>query len=185
MDGTLKVWYVHRLVAVLFIDNPDNKPVVNHKNLNKSDNSIDNLEWVTHSENNIHMQNAGANRDSNGAALWAVYSVETIKKVCEMLQDGRRNIDITRETGVGRADVFMIRSGKNWSNISKNYKFREKSRQRKVSSDTIHWVCRKILEGLSAKEISDMLENKLTRQDVSKIKLGDLYNDIGSNYFTI
>jgi len=49
--GTCKV---HREVAMAFIDNPRNLPEVNHKDGNKTNNSIDNLEWVTHQENARH-----------------------------------------------------------------------------------------------------------------------------------
>lgn len=46
-----KQYSVHRLVAITFIDNPDNKPFVNHRDENKINNCADNLEWVTHVEN--------------------------------------------------------------------------------------------------------------------------------------
>ena len=51
--------YIHRLLAEHFILNIDNKPEVNHKNSNRQDNTLNNLEWVTSSENSYHAYQAG------------------------------------------------------------------------------------------------------------------------------
>ena len=52
--GSAKVISVHRLVAMHYIENPNNLPEVKHKDRNKSNNRADNLEWCTHQENVIH-----------------------------------------------------------------------------------------------------------------------------------
>lgn len=54
VGGVYHYKMIHRLVAEAFIPNPGNKPEVNHKNGNKSDNRLINLEWVTSSENKQH-----------------------------------------------------------------------------------------------------------------------------------
>jgi len=49
-----KAFYVHRLVAECYLPNPLKLPEVNHKDFNKSNNSVENLEWVTKEQNNFH-----------------------------------------------------------------------------------------------------------------------------------
>lgn len=53
-DGCTSTLYFHRLIALAFVPNPEDKPCVNHKDGNKQNNAVSNLEWVTHSENLQH-----------------------------------------------------------------------------------------------------------------------------------
>lgn len=57
-----KIHLVHRLVAMAFISNHNNLPVVNHKDRNGLNNSVDNLEWCTQSDNVRHWKKWNASR---------------------------------------------------------------------------------------------------------------------------
>ena len=53
-NGKSKKEYIHRLVALVFLDNPNNLPQVNHKDEDKSNNCVDNLEWISIKDNANH-----------------------------------------------------------------------------------------------------------------------------------
>lgn len=67
---TYKVMTAHRLVALHFIPNTENKKCVNHKDGNKLNNSVDNLEWCTHSENIQHAYDTGLKTMPTGKNHW-------------------------------------------------------------------------------------------------------------------
>lgn len=66
----VKCGYIHQLVAKHFIPNPENKPTVNHKDGNKHNNCVNNLEWATYSENIKHAYNTGLNPSTKGIPAW-------------------------------------------------------------------------------------------------------------------
>lgn len=61
-DNKRKVMMIHRLVAETFIPNPEGKPQVNHIDGNRMNNCVDNLEWVTCSENSKHAYRTGLSK---------------------------------------------------------------------------------------------------------------------------
>lgn len=60
--GKTELRYIHRLLAEVFLDNPENKPCVNHIDGNKLNNTLINLEWVSYSENTQHAVKAGLHK---------------------------------------------------------------------------------------------------------------------------
>lgn len=79
---------LHRLVASAFIPNPENKPEVNHKNGNKANNRVDNLEWVTSKENAQHAIKNGLTKHMKKNEGNLKYTQEEINAVYNLVMDG-------------------------------------------------------------------------------------------------
>jgi hypothetical protein len=98
--------YVHRLVALAFLDNPDFKRVVNHKNGNPKDNRLENLEWATHSENNAHAYRNNGRRAPSEL------------KVAAVNEDGE--IVMSFCSGAKAAKLMGVTTSAIWSAIRRN-----------------------------------------------------------------
>ena len=87
-NGKEKLLRVHRLVAMAFLPNPNNLPQVNHKDGNKQNNSVDNLEWCEQSDNMKHAYKNGLQIPSENQRK-AIINTNKLKqkKVCQ-IKDG-------------------------------------------------------------------------------------------------
>src|SRR5690606_38396846 len=79
-QGTVNSPLVHRLVAKAFIPNPNNKPQVNHKDGNKQNNCVSNLEWVTAKENIGHAYTSGLRNSAHSSAKVTPNDVRFIRE---------------------------------------------------------------------------------------------------------
>ncbi len=113
-----------RLVAQTFISNPDNKPYINHKDGNKLNNHVSNLEWVTPSENTKHAYDIGLmtvkqrSGENNGSHI---YKNNQIHKVCQMIKNGYKAKEISLVTKVSVDTIWQIKAKSAWTSISKEY----------------------------------------------------------------
>ena len=106
----------HRLVAINFIPNQNNFPVVNHKDGNKLNNHIDNLEWCTDHGNCIHaMENdLVAYGEQNGMSK---LTVDDIIEIRRKHGSGISNIEIAKQHGIYKSTVQKIVSKTTWKRV--------------------------------------------------------------------
>jgi hypothetical protein len=116
-EGTAKTKKVHRLVAQAFIPNPLNLPEVNHKNGVKTDNRVENLEWVTKKQNNEHAIRMGLITPKGSQNYNAKLNDESVTKIKKLISDGVSNKEIAKIFGMSNQMISNIKLGYNWSNI--------------------------------------------------------------------
>ena len=113
-DGITQWHHVHRLVASAFLLNPFNKPQVNHKDGNTSNNVVSNLEWVTASENVQHAFDTGLYKMRGEKSVFAKL---TNKKVLEIRSSELNQYELADKYGVSQMTVSRIVRRVKWKHI--------------------------------------------------------------------
>lgn len=109
---------IHRLIAIAFVPNPDNKPCINHIDGNKLNNNIDNLEWVTHKENIQHASNFGlmSGRQHLIHPSTKLYEKDIIN-IRLLLTQGISLLKISILYKVSKTLISQIKLGKKWKRV--------------------------------------------------------------------
>lgn len=106
---------IHKEYAKLFIPNPDNKPFINHKDGNKLNNSLENLEWVTHSENVLHAYRTGLTITLKGEQNHN--SKLTEENVGFILGSKEKSKNLAIKFRVHPSTISRLRNNKQWKHI--------------------------------------------------------------------
>lgn len=106
--------YVHRIVAETYLINKSIQ--VNHKDGDKGNNNVSNLEWVTNSENQIHAHKIGLKK--NGNELWnGKFSKEDIEKIRRLKKEGVLQYKIAELMNTTKGTISSILTGKRYKYI--------------------------------------------------------------------
>lgn len=117
IDGRGSNRYIHRLVAKAFIPNPDNKPVVNHKDCDKTNNNVKNLEWNTHAENHKHAATNGLKATGSSHGLTKINEDQVIKIRSMYASGNYSQAVISDKFNVSRSSIQRIVNRKSWTHI--------------------------------------------------------------------
>nr|WP_321450279.1 NUMOD4 motif-containing HNH endonuclease [uncultured Carboxylicivirga sp.] len=125
--GKSKTFYVHKLVAELFLPkDSDDQSFVIHKDYNKSNNYIENLQWATKSEMFAHQQSnplvikarekQKGRKTQQGHKLTATQVMLLKKKILDPKRKTRLKL-IAKQFGISEMQLYRIKSGENWAHV--------------------------------------------------------------------
>lgn len=175
---------IHRLVAEAFISNPDNLPEVNHKDGDKDNNHVSNLEWMTTEDNIMHAVNNDLRYRTN--------SEEYVEMACQLLQDNMYDLKtISNMTGIKVSMLVRIKNGKRWKSISKNYDFSKYDKcsraskgssngSSKINESIAEQICMRLCNTESPTEIAKVLN--VSRRTVYGIRKRESWTHVSCKY---
>ena len=182
---------IHRAEMLLFNWIPGCEYLdVNHKDGDKSNNDITNLEWTTHSENITHAYNTGLKKKGEGHPM-SNHTEFQVRKICEGLEKKLELKDCAILAGLEPNDTNMkfvsnIKYHKTWVNISSQYNIPKERNSRLFSDEEVHQICKLLEQGYNQDEIMSILRPDLEKSQyynvMGTIRRRTRFQNISDNY---
>jgi len=120
--GKPKSFLVHRLIATTFLENPDNLPTVNHDDGDPLNNSLDNLEWMSFSDNHRHAYRTGLRKPAaylyeTDKRIFGKLSEGDVREIRRLLQKGLHPYEISEKYEVVPGTIYNIKANRSWSHV--------------------------------------------------------------------
>ena len=118
VNSNQKRFHVHRLVAIAFIPNPENKPEVNHKDCDKKNNAKWNVEWNTIQENTDHavVNNLVSKGESSYSSKLTELNIIAIRRLCRINPKFNKS-RVAKKLGVRDTTIHKIIKGQRWKHL--------------------------------------------------------------------
>lgn len=167
---------VHRLVAEVFIENPENKPQVNHKDGIRDNNKVTNLEWVTARENVQHAYDTGLMLNGSGRPE-SVLLEDDIPDIIYFMSVGYKDAAIAAQYGVTRQTINVIRTGNNWKHLGLQVigRYGGTPRTRKITAEDIPDIRRELAAGVMDKDIA--IKYGAHQSTIRQIRVGNTWKN--------
>lgn len=122
VDGARYTLYLHRILAELFIPNPDGKPSINHIDGDKANFALENLEWCSHKENMRHAFNTGLatapNVGPGEQSPSAKLNDDAVRDIKRRLRAGETHRSLATEYGISTGTIGFIARGETWGHVT-------------------------------------------------------------------
>lgn len=198
-DGLLKHCSIHRSVALMYVENPKDKPFVNHIDENKLNNHYTNLEWVTDAENKQLWHDNNPDKHSSIKSYTKIpkeehileespelggkdFNNETVNRICSLYRNGYRITDINKMTGFRMSVIGHLVKGNYpiWKDIVDSYNMSNIDKVKRLKEGKISEICELLSQGKGVMEVSRLTE--ISRTTVGGIKNRRFYTKVSSRY---